>query len=165
MSSGLYDSLMLWFRPPAASIWRKGKTLIRLFSSRHLQITSMNICRYALIHLFYLMFYFIRKSFEIKSFFFLTDTCDNIIVFNYFQEIISHLSVTAVSEEQNHNQIVCLSSCRNDFTTTQQPVEVDSIILTCPEIPGTVPGTVPGDVCVVADGLVLTSCVKKKLLI
>lgn len=27
-------------------------------------------------------------------------------------------------------------SCRNDFTTTQQAVEVDSIVLTCPEVPG-----------------------------
>lgn len=26
--------------------------------------------------------------------------------------------------------------CRNDFTTTQQAVEVDSIVLTCPEVPG-----------------------------
>lgn len=28
------------------------------------------------------------------------------------------------------------SSCRNDFSTTEQAGEVDSIILTCPEIPG-----------------------------
>ena len=34
--------------------------------------------------------------------------------------------------------LVSFSSCRNDFSTTQQAVEVDSIVLTCPEISGTV---------------------------
>lgn len=37
------------------------------------------------------------------------------------------------------DRVVCLFlSRRNDFSTTQQAVEVDSIVLTCPEVPGRV---------------------------